>query len=237
MRTFHDPYSQELWTKTEREMLSAIELRFQIGGFVIGPDGELMIIRHPIDELLDSMKSQHGINTQTGLHIQIADKRNGIRNLILSKAYNSDNSGENSSNGNFLEAYELTADGNRPANFARITPAGAFTGVSSSESKENLQDFTEDQMMNIINNGKIYLFNYIKEPGVLYAGPTAEEFHELTGLGDSGTIAPQSLAGVAFRMVQWVWKKVKSFDERLTRIEAQLQLQKPPEGSDDSSEE
>ena len=231
MRDFHDPYSQEVWTQTEKEMLSVIELRWQMGGFVIGPDNELMIIRHPIDEIIEAMQANHGVNAQSGLHIQIADLRSGVRNLILSKAHGTNN------DGNYLEAYELDASGDPPAAAmrARLTSSGVFTDLSAAEFKENLRDLTEEQIENILENGKIYLFNYIKEPSVLYAGPTAEEFHELTGLGDIGSVSPKSLAGIALRLVQWVWKKVDKHlsnidkrmsksDKRLAKIEAHLNL-------------
>ena len=111
MRDFHDPYSKELWTQTEKEMLSVIELRWQVGGFIMGPDGELMIIRHSIDGLLhDMVKSNHGVASQTGLHIKIDDLRDSIHNLILSKV-------NGAGDGNYVEFFEFNADGSKPYKF------------------------------------------------------------------------------------------------------------------------
>lgn len=207
------PYSQQAWGNTQKDMLNQYKERFEFGGFVIGPDEELMIIRHPIDGLLPSMQEEATVESQTGLHIRIADLRSGVRNLILSKTNGSTN------DGNYLEAYELTAAGGKPASFARLTASGVFTDASARELKDNIRDLTEPQIKKILKGAKMYRFNYLKEPDVVHVGPMADEFYSLTGWGDDTTVAPKTLAGIALRLVQWVWEKVEDFGDRIAKIE------------------
>jgi len=227
----NDPYEQQFWGNTQKHMLQQYKERFEFGGFVIGPDEEFMIIRQPITILEDKYHAEATVASQTGLHIKIDDLRAGVRNLILSKANGTTN------NGNFLEAFEYNADGEIPDALinasgafigARLTSGGAFTDQSASTLKTNLKDLTERQIESLIEKAKIYRFEYLKEPGVVYIGPVAEEFHELTGWGDVGSISPKSLAGIALRLVQWVWNKVKGYEDRIAKLETKLALMENP---------
>ena len=226
MNQRNDPYEQQFWGNTQKHMVNQYKDRFEFGGFVIGPDEELMIIRQPIDILQEAYHEEATVESQTGLHIRIEDLRSGVRNLILSKANGTTN------DGNYLEAYELTTAGAKPSSFARLTAGGVFTDASAAILKGNMKDLTEKQIGNILENAQVYRFEYLKEPGVVYVGPEAEEFHTLTGWGDPETVSPKSLAGIALRLVQWVWNKVKGYEDRIAKLEAKIALLEMPTGEE-----
>jgi hypothetical protein len=231
MNQFNDPYEKQFWGNTQKHMVNQYKDRYEMAGMVIGPDEELMIIRHPLDGLQEAFHSEATVESQTGLHIKIDDLRSGVRNLLLSKANGTTN------DGNYLEAFEYTAGGDKPTSFARLTAAGVFTDASARDLKENIKDLTEHQIQKILTEARMYRFNYIKEPGVVYVGPMAEEFHRLTGWGYAESVSPKTLAGIALRLVQWVWNKVKGYEERIEALETQLALQQMPSEEEEPSEE
>lgn len=210
MNERHDPYAQQFWGNTQKHTVSEYFNRFMVGGFAIGDNEELIIVRHPIDLLQTPFQAEATVESQTGLHIVIKDTRADVVGLKLSKE------------GNGSDFVRLFDDGTQ---IARITSAGAIMTGSLAELKKNMKDLTEKQIVTILEGVDVYRYQYKKEPGVVYVSPEAAEFHKLTGFGDKTTISPSTLGGLALRLVKWVWDKVKGYEDRIAHLETQLALQ------------
>ena len=200
------PYRNQFWANTQKHTISAYHDRWLLLGATIGEDDELVIVRHDLSGLMDSVQTGAPVASQTGLHIDIKDTR-AVRALILSSAGSSD----------YIQMRD--ADGTE---VAKINTSGVLSQVSLARFKDNMKDLTEPQIKKILDKAKVYRFEYIKEPGVVYVSPEAAEFYGLTGFGDGQTIAPSTVGAIALRLVQWVYNKVVDIDKRLTSIETKL---------------
>ena len=158
----------------------------------------------------DNVKQTADEASQTGLHIQILDGRD-VLPLKLSKAVGN--------NANFIRLYNIAADGTETAITGGAVDSGAWTDPSLRELKADMKDLTDNQIEKILNKLKIYRFRYADARDITYVSPEAEEFHQLTGWGDGESLPPGTIAGIALRCVQWVYKKVLEFDARLTALE------------------
>lgn len=209
------PFQKIFWANTQKHAPNNYEERFRLFGAIIGPDDELMIIRHPLDLLGLPYQTEVTVASQTVLHLRNDDTRAVVPFKITQKG-----------TGDVFQ--HINAAGQVRG---KLTNAGAFTDASLREFKKGMRDLTDKQIVRILENVKIYRFEYLEEPGLVYVGPEAAEFHELTGYGDGTTISPKSVAGVALRLVQWVYKKVLGIEERLKAVEDRLAV---TEGSDDA---
>ena len=196
------PYEGIVWSSTQKGMPNQLKIRFEFGGFVLGPDDELAIVRHPHSSLPDSFQTQLTAASQTGLNIIIKDTREVVALKLT----------DDGTTGDFMQAITIGTDGSK-ATTAKIASDGTFSTGSLAILKANMKDLTEKQIEKIFKDLRIYRYEFLKTPGTVYVGPEAAAFHELTGYGDGTTIAPGTVAGLALRLVQWVWKKVMSLEE------------------------
>ncbi len=226
----NDPYKEQFWGNTQKHMLQQYKERFEFGGFVIGPDEEFMIIRQPITILEDKYHAEATVASQTGLHIKIDDLRDGIVNLKLSKAYDADDNND----GDFIQFLDYDSSGAAVIT-GRFDEDGVYQATSLAEYKENMKDLTEHQMKTILEKLPVYRFNYKRSPNRVHVSPEATEFKKITGWGNGESLSPMTIAGIALRLVKWVWQKVETFEARLTAIETKLSLQNMP--SEETSEE
>ena len=199
------PYAKQLWGNTQKHTISAYHDRWLLLGAIIDEDEALAFTRLDLDALMDSTKTVATVESQTGLVIDIKDTRDVVALKLK------DNGG---GSGDVIQ--EIDSSGSVGA---KLTSGGTWTNRSLAEFKDNMKDLTEAQIKKIIKDVKIYQFEYIKEPEIVYVSPEAAEFHQLTGFGDGETIAPSTVGAVALRLVQWVWKNI---DKRLKAIEAKL---------------
>ena len=205
------PFEKAFWANTEKDALDGYRDRFRLLGAYINKNGELEIVRQPITGLMPSVQQGAPVTSQTGLVINLIDPRDGVVNLKLKKPASQ---GEgNAGNGNFIQFIR------NDAVVSGINSAGAYVAPSLAELKENMKDLTDAQIKKLLDKAKIYRFNYIDLPDVVYVSPEASEFNELTAWEDGETINPLSIASIALRLVQWVWKNV---DKRLKAIELKL---------------
>ena len=223
MPTRNDPYEMQFWGNTQKHMLQQYKERFEFGGFIIGPDEELMILRQPIGILQEAYHAEATVASQTGLHIKIDDLRDGIVNLKLSKAYDADDGND----GDFIQMLDYGSDGTATIT-GRFDEDGVYRATSLAELKENMKDMTEKQIITALEKLPVYRFNYKRSPGRVHVSPEAAEFKQITGWSDGETLSPMTIAGIALRLVQWVYKKVKGIEQRLEKLEAQNALQQMP---------
>ena len=202
------PYRNQFWANTQKHTISAYHDRWLLLGATIGPDDELMIVRHDLSGLMDSVQTGATVASQTGLHINIKDTRD-----VVALKLTDDGGGA----GDVIQ--EIDAAG---VVGARLTSGGTFTNRSLAEFKSNMKDLTETQIEKILGDAKVYRFEYIKEPGIVYVSPEAAEFYKLTGFGDGTSMAPSTVGAIALRLVQWVYEKVMDIDKRLKAIETRL---------------
>ena len=100
---------------------------------------------------------------------------------------------------------------------------------SSSESlKENFQNMGDSVIQKIIKNLVVRRYN-MKGDTTKRFGATAENFHEVTGLGSNDTIAPGTVAFLAIRMIQDLQKKLVAIEAKLDKATAKKDLK---EGDD-----
>ena len=206
------PYRDVFWANTQKHTISAYHDRWLLLGATIGKDDELVIVRHDLSGLMDSVQLGATVASQTGLHINIKDQRDVIA-LKLSK--HEDNNAE------FITLYNVADDGTETAT-GGAADGGAWADASLRELKSDMKDLTEHQINKVLDSLKIYRFKYTNGRDVVYVSPEAEEFHQLTGWGDGRTLSPGTTAGIALRCVQYVWKFVNSLDKRLKAIETRL---------------
>ena len=197
-KDFKQPYEEQFWGNTQKHGPNSVEERYRLLGAVMGPDDELAIIRHPVNLLPASQHADAGVASQTGLNIIIKDTRN-----VVALKLTDDGGGS----GNLIQ--EINANGNVGA---RLTSGGTWTDRSAREFKENMRRIPDIQIKSYIEKMQLYMFNYLKEPGVKYASPEAGEFYELTNMGDSDTVAPKTVATLALRGVQFLWDKMRDGD-------------------------
>lgn len=205
------PYENLPWMGTQKHMLQQYKMRYEFGGFIIGPNGELAIVRHPLSAFPESFKTQASVASQTGLNIIIKDERDVVGLKITD---------EGAGAGDLIQIIDENGDVG-----AKVTSGGTWTDASLGALKNNIKGLTDKQLRNIVETVRIHRFEYKKEPGVIYLSPEATEFHELTNFGDPTTIAPKTIASLALRLVQWMWGKMKKMEERLAAIETRLALE------------
>ena len=207
------PYRNQFWANTQKHTISAYHDRWLLFGATLGEDDELVIVRHDRSGLMDSVRTGVTTASQVGLHINIKDTRN-VRVLKLSKVA--------SNNGDFVRCYDVANDGTETPT-GGAGNGGVWADGSLAELKEDMKDLTEPQIKKILDKLEVYRFNFINDAEKIgYVGPEAQEFHKLTGWGDGRTIAPGTIAGIALRLVKWVYKKVMDMDDRLKTIETRL---------------
>ena len=225
-----DPYRQQTWANTQKHMMHLYKERFEMMGAVIGPDQEFAIVRGILEGLPPGMQSELTVESQTGLNIIIEDTR-AVVNFKLTK-----DTGDtvDAAAGDFMQMIVVAADGTRNIT-GRIGPDGVYASTSLAEFKQGMKDLTEKQIERIIEGVQVYRFTAFGSDQIR-VGPEAAEFNTLTGYGDSESIAPGTVAGLALRLVKWVWGKVKGYEERLTALEAQLALQQPPQPPPEDTE-
>ena len=223
-----DPYRRQTWANTQKHMLHQYKERFEFGGFAIGPDEELAIVRGILEALPDAMQSELTVESQTGLNIIIEDTR-AVTNFKLTK-----DTGDlvDGAAGDFIQMVVVAANGDKNVT-ASIDSTGVYSDSSLAEFKLGMKDLTEKQIEKIIEGVNVYRFTKIGSDKIR-VGPEAAEFHALTNYGDAESIAPGTVAGLALRLVKWVWNKVKGFEERIAALEAQSVLQHPPPPTEDT---
>ena len=205
------PFHSSFWSNNQKRAPNAEFDRFLLFGGVIGKDDELVIRRLGVEGLTDADQTLASVASQTGLHIQIIDTRD-VLPIKLSKA------AANSSH--FLRMANIATDGTETLLTGGITNAGTWVDSSLAEFKENMKDLTDAQIKKILDKAKVYRFNFIDDDsGTVYVSPEAHEFNQLTGLGDGETVSPGTIASIALRLVQWVYKKVVDIESRLTALE------------------
>jgi len=102
---------------------------------------------------------------------------------------------------------------------AKLTAAGVWTDASSEDLKENFEDLNNAEILTKVTILNVKKYNYIKDTplGIKHCSPTAEEFYAAFGLGDSTSISPKDMAGIAYAAI----KALKAENESLlSRIEA-----------------
>ena len=218
------PFRELFWANTQKHALNNYEQRFRLMGAVIGDDEELMILRLPVDALGPEYQTEHTAASQTGLHIQIEDTRDVLPLKLTKPADN---------NAYYIQLASIAADGTVTLLDAGAADSGAWMDSSSAELKEKMKDLTEAQITKLLEDLKIYRFNYINSPETVYVAPTAEDFHGLTGWGFPRAVSPLTVGSVALRLAQYVWKFVKTLDKRLKAVEDKLAV---IQGSDDAPE-
>jgi hypothetical protein len=212
------PYQKAFWSNNQKRAPNAEFDRFLLLGALIGDDDELVIRRLGITGLTDLDQMVSPVASQTGLHLQILDTRN-VMALKISKAVGN--------NANFIKLYNIATDGTETAVAGGAVDSGAWTDPSLRELKADMKDLTDNQITKILEKLNVYRFRYADARDITYVSPEAEEFHKLTGWGDGESLSPSTIAGIALRCVQFVWKFVDSLDARLKAIETQLAKDAP----------
>ena len=216
------PFRELFWANTQKHGVNNYEQRFRLMGAVIGEDEELMILRLPVDALGTEYQTEHTAASQTGLHIRIEDTRE-VLPLKLTKP--ADNTAY------YIQLASIAADGTVTALDSGAADSGAWVDSSSAELKEKMKDLTETQITQLLEDLKIYRFNYINSPETVYVAPTAEDFHGLTGWGFPRAVSPLTIGSVALRLAQYLWKFAKTLDKRLKAIEDRLALTEDASGN------
>ena len=127
------PYRDVFWANTQKHTISAYHDRWLLLGATIGKDDELVIVRHDLSGLMDSVQLGATVASQTGLHINIKDQRDVIA-LKLSK--HEDNNAE------FITLYNVADDGTETAT-GGAADGGAWADASLRELKSDMKDLTE----------------------------------------------------------------------------------------------
>ena len=213
------PYRNQFWANTQKHTINAYHDRWLLFGATLGEDDELEIVRHDLSGLMDSVQATATVASQTGLHINIKDSRDGVTGLKLSNAGGGD--------GDFVQGFQTGVE-----RFS-INEDGVYVTPSLAELKDGMRDLTDKQIEKMLTGVKVYRFTFKNSSGKVRVGPEAAEFHKLTGFGDPETVAPGTVAGLALRLVKWVYEKVVGIEERLTAVENRLAV---TEGSDDTQE-
>ena len=201
------PYRNIFWGNTQKHTPNAYHDRWLLGGFIMGPDDELTIVRHKLDGLASPYQTEATVASQTGLHILIKDDRAVVGLKITD---------EGGGAGDLIQA--LDADGTTVR--AKLTSGGVWTDFSSRESKEKIKNITDKAITDILENVKVLTYQYIKEPGVLYASPVAEDFYAATKFGDSSSISAKTIGSLALKGVQFLWSKFKKLEALESKMEA-----------------
>ena len=110
----------------------------------------------------------------------------------------------------------------------KLTRAGTWTNASSAELKENFKKMGDGVAERILDELLVRTYNYKDAAGVKEFGPTAEDFHSTTGFGDDTGLNGVTVASLAIRLAQLVWKRHKA-------LEAQVASQQPQQ-QDESGE-
>ena len=195
------PFAQLFWGNTQKHAVNNYEQRYRFGGFIIGDDEELAIIRHAIDAIGTAYQAEATVASQTCLHLIQQD----TRAVIALKITN-----------------EGTGDSILDDSGAKLTAAGMFSNGSARELKDNMKVVDKNWINQVLGDLKIYQFQYKKTPGINYVSPEAGEFFAATGLGDSKTIAPSSIASIALKGVQMAMQKVRMLEGEIAKLKAKL---------------
>ena len=202
------PYRNIFWGNTQKHTPNAYHDRWLLGGFIMGPDDELTIVRHKLDGLASPYQTEATIASQTGLHIVMKDDR-AVTALKITD--------EGGGSGDLIQ--EIDPSMSTPIG-GRLTSAGVWTDRSSRESKEKIKNLTDNAITDILENVKVFTYQYIKEPGVLYASPVAEDFYASTKFGDSSSISAKTIGSLALKGVQFLWSKIKKLEALESKMEA-----------------
>ena len=99
----------------------------------------------------------------------------------------------------------------------RVSANGAFESSSSGALKENFKNMSDTKALKVIQElePKSYVYKKNGEKGF---GTTAENFRDATGFGDGATINALSAAGIALRLIQYVFKRVEALEKQLTAL-------------------
>ena len=101
---------------------------------------------------------------------------------------------------------------------------GTISQLSSRRTKENFVEVDGADVLAKLDALPILTWNYKAQPdGDRHLGPTAEDFHEAFGLGESGTqLAPADVAGVALAAARALKAEVDAKDAKIADLEARL---------------
>jgi predicted ribosome quality control (RQC) complex YloA/Tae2 family protein len=116
-------------------------------------------------------------------------------------------------------------------NGAYLTVGGTWTNASSIRFKENLEEISDEEMLERLRSLEITRWNY-KGTEETHIGPMAEQFSDLFGLGVKGDrehISTIDMSGVALRAIQALMNvnnrqetKIQQLEQRLDELEQRL---------------
>ena len=211
------PFANIPWANTQKHAVNAHFDRHLLFGAIIGEDDELLILRHAQSGFHKPLQAGVTVASQTGLHIQSNDTRDGVNLLKLTR-------GAGAGAGHVIEY----TDADAPGIHAYLTNGGTWTDSSLAESKQNMVEIEDNVIEDILSKVKVYHYQYIKEPGINYVSPEAEEFTKLTGTGDGRSMSAKTVGSYALRAVKRLWKRMQGYDTQLDNLKkkvAALELQ------------
>jgi len=97
---------------------------------------------------------------------------------------------------------------------AHLTAAGSWTDASSVELKTGFQNMSDKVAEKQIEKLSPQTFTF-KKTGARAFGLTAENFKQVTGLGDGHSISATTLAGLSIRYIQLLHRKIKALESQL----------------------
>lgn len=111
------------------------------------------------------------------------------------------------------QEFRLTKDGD-------LTIRGSLTEGSSRAIKSNIVPLSGSAILSNLAQLEFAEWSYDNSPDTRHAGPMAEDFHEVFGLGpDNKHIAPRDLAGLALAAAQALREENQQLKERLSALE------------------
>ncbi len=111
------------------------------------------------------------------------------------------------------QEFRLASNGN-------LTIRGSLTEGSSQAIKSNIVPLIGSDVLSSLAKLDIAKWSYNSSPNNRHAGPMAEQFYEVFGLGsDNKHIAPRDMAGLALAAAQALHEENKQLKERLSALE------------------
>ena len=105
------------------------------------------------------------------------------------------------------------------ANGAKLTAGGVWTDVSSARAKTRFQPVDELEVLEKVSRLPVQKWSYKVAPDVEHMGPTAEDFHDLFGLGaDDAHLASLDSNGVALAAIRGLYRVVKKQEAEIAAL-------------------
>jgi len=127
----------------------------------------------------------------------------------------------------FISGVDTSSAGAVTSGVILARGAGAWTTLSDRNSKENFAPADSAEILSRLEAIPIQTWNYkTQDPSVRHIGPTAQDFREAFGLGDSGLgITTVDADGVALAAIQALIEENRRLQQRVEQLEQKIERQ------------